>query len=96
MGLVKKVYEALAARGSPEYLSKLQKVPLKIQPKMHSWLQRGAHFIHNLFEVRRGGENSRQLRKTDFSIIEDPVKKFKYVKHVRSEKDKNHKKKLTK
>ena len=91
MELVNNVYEALAARGSTDYLSKLRKVPLKIQPKMHAWLQRGAHFIHNLFEVRRGGENSRQLRKTDFSIIEDPVKKFKYVKHVRSEKDKNHK-----
>ena len=30
---------------------------------------------------------SGKLRKTDFAIIEDPVKKFK---HVRSEKDKNH------
>ena len=91
MELVNNVYQALKARGKPDYQSKLQKVPLDIQPKMHVWLQRGAHFIHNLFEVRRGGENSRQLRKSDFAVIEDPVKNFKYVKHVRSEKDKNHK-----
>ena len=90
MELVNNVYQALAARGKPGYLSKVQKVPLRLQPKMHCVLQRGAHFIHNLFEVRRGGENSRDLRKTHFAIIEDPVKNFKYIKHIRSEQDKNH------
>ena len=90
MELVNNVYEALAARGQPDYLSKLQKVPLELQKDMHKVLQRGAHFIHNLFEVRRGGENSRDLRKSHFEIITDPVKNFKYIKHTRSEKDKNH------
>ena len=90
MELVQNVYEALAARGKPDYLRKLQKIPLELQPKMHSVLQRGAHFIHNLFEVRRGGENARDLRKSHFDIITDPVKNFKYIKHTRSEKDKNH------
>ena len=90
MELINDVYEALAARGQPDYMSKLQKVPLGLQKDMHVVLQRGAHFIHNLFEVRRGGENSRDLRKSHFEIISDPVKNFKYIKHTRSEKDKNH------
>ena len=33
MELVNNVYQALAARGKPGYLSKVQKVPLKLQPK---------------------------------------------------------------
>ena len=90
MELVNNVYEALESRGTPDYLSKLEKVPLALQSKMHWVLQRGAHFIHNLFEVRRGGENSRDLRKSHFKIITDPVKNFKYIKHTKSEKDKNH------
>lgn len=91
MELVNNVYEALVSRGEADYMDKLKKVPLVLQPKMHTVLQRGAHFIHNLFEVRRGGENSRDLRKAHFKVMEDPVKNFKYVKHVRSERDKNHK-----
>ena len=43
-----------------------------------------------LFECRRGGENIDELKKSDFVIYEDAVKKFKYIKHMKSEKDKNH------
>lgn len=31
-----------------------------------------------------------ELRKSDFVIYEDRIKKFKYIKHVTTEKDKNH------
>lgn len=31
-----------------------------------------------------------KLKKVDFAVLEDAVKKLKYVKHIASEKDKNH------
>ena len=43
-----------------------------------------------LFKVRRGGENMDKLKKKDFAVLEDPVKKLKYIKHIASERDKNH------
>ena len=44
-----------------------------------------------LFECRRGGENIHDLKKKDFVIFRDPIKNFDYIKHVKTEKDKNHK-----
>ena len=42
------------------------------------------------YEARRGRENLEELKKQDFKVFEDPVMKFKHIKHCKSEKDKNH------
>jgi hypothetical protein len=58
--------------------------------KLNYLFQYGAMFCALLFEVRRGGENMEKLKKEHFAVLEDAVKKLKYVKHIASEKDKNH------
>ena len=83
--------EALEARGTDEYEEKLSKIPLGLRNRLHFIIQWIAMLQLVLFECRRGGENIDQLKKSDFVIFEDPVKKFKYIKHVKTELDKNHK-----
>lgn len=84
------VMAALEARGTDEYDEKLSKVPPELHNKLNSVLQWIAMMQLVLFECRRGGENIDQLRKKDFKEFEDAVKKFKYIKHDSTEKDKNH------
>ena len=82
--------EALEARGTDEFDEKLSKVPLELRNKLNCIIQWIAMLQLVLFECRRGGENIDQLKKSDFVIFEDPIKKFKYIKHVKTELDKNH------
>ena len=84
------VKEALESRGSEGYEEKLSKVPLSLRNKMNYVIQWVAMLQLVLFECRRGGENIDELKKSDFVVYEDAVKKFKYIKHMKSEKDKNH------
>ena len=88
--LLANVEEALEKRGEADYDTYLNKIPLEYREKLHYLQQWGAVFTVLLFEARRGGENMEKLKKTDYAIREDPVKNLKYVKHVVSEKDKNH------
>ena len=53
-------------------------------------MQWGAQLLFILFEARRGGENLENMKKTDMAILKDPIKDFKFIRHVRSEADKNH------
>ena len=84
------VKNALQARGTPEEEEKLALVPVKLHLKLHRVVQWGAVFVLMLFEARRGGEGMAFLKKEDFEIYDDPIKKFKSIKHVKSELDKNH------
>ena len=84
------VKEALDARGTEEYEEKLQKIPVNLRDKMNAILQWIAMLELILFECRRGGENIHELKKVDFVIFKDLLKKFDYIKHVKTEKDKNH------
>ena len=82
---------ALRARGSKNYDAMLVKIHVEWRHKLNYLLQYGAAISVILFGARRGGENMRELKKADFLEFEDPIKKFKYIKEVISEKDKNHK-----
>ena len=82
---------ALKNRGTPEYDSLLNKIPVHWRNKLNYILQYGAEFAAQMFGVRRGQENMRDLKKADFQILEDHIKDFKYIKQISSEKDKNHK-----
>ena len=84
------VIEALKARGTDDYESKLSKIPFELRNKLNYVLQWLAMKQLVLFEVRRGAENMNELKKEDFVIYEDPIKKFKYINHIKSERDKNH------
>ena len=88
--LLADVEEVIMKRGQADYDTYLAKIPLTYRNKVNYLLQWGAVFCDLLFEVRRGGENMDSMKKSDFAVVEDPVKNFKFVKHIRSEKDKNH------
>lgn len=88
--LLSNVEKALDNRGSDDYDSFLSKIPFGHRDKLNYILQYGAMFCALLFEARRGGENMELLKKVDFAVLEDAVKKLKFVKHIASEKDKNH------
>ena len=82
--------EAIKARGTEEYEVKLNAIPLGLRDKLNYVIQWIAMKQLILFECRRGAENMDQLKKKDFEVYDDKVKKFKYVRHATSEKDKNH------
>ena len=84
------VKEALESRGQDCFDEKLSKVPLKHHNRLHYILQWGAQLLLILFEARRGSENLEFLKKEDMAIIEDPIKKFKFIRHIKTEADKNH------
>ena len=88
--LLQDTSQALAARGTPEYDSVLNKIPVEWRPKLNYIFQMGAEFTVQMFRARRGGENMRDLKKNHSEMFEDRIKNFKYWKHIRSEKDKNH------
>ena len=88
--LLANVEEALDKRGAEDYDTYLAKIPLSHREKLNLLQQYGAMFCGLLFEVRRGGENMDMLKKVHFAIKEDQVKKLRFVKHIASEKDKNH------
>ena len=88
--LLADVEEALDKRGAADYEVYLNKIPLNQREKLNHLLQYGAMFCVLLFEVRRGGENMDKLKKVHFAVREDAIKKLRYVKHIASEKDKNH------
>ena len=88
--LLQNTSEALAARGTPEYDSALNKIPVEWRSKLNYIMQMGAELTVQMFGARRGGENMRDLKKKDFEMFEDRIKDFRYWKHIRSEKDKNH------
>jgi len=82
---------ALQARGTPEYNEYLQRIPPAYHHKLHQLLQFAAQFILIMFEIRRGCENLRDLKKLDFQEVEDDTWNFRCIKKVISEQDKNHK-----
>ena len=84
------VMEALEARGTDQYEEKLSKIPAEHHHSIHKLLQWGAMMQLILFEVRRGGEGIHELKKSDFVVFRDQMKKFDYIKHCKTEKDKNH------
>ena len=84
------IMEAIKARGTEEYESKLAKIPLELRNKLNYALQWIAMITLILFECRRGAENMDELLKNDFVVFEDQLKKFKYIKHTKGEQDKNH------
>lgn len=88
--LLKNVKEALEARGTEQYEEKLNRIPAELHHKLNLILQRGAMQQLILFEVRRGGEGIHELKKKDFIIVKDKLKDFDYIKHCKTEKDKNH------
>ena len=88
--LLADVEDVIIKRGEADFDSYLAKIPLSHRDKVNYLLQWGAVFCELLFEACRGGENMDKMKKSDFAIVEDTVKNFKFVKHIRSEKDKNH------
>ena len=82
--------EALNARGTADYETKLSVIPVELRNKQNYAIQWVAMLQLILFECRRGAENMDELKKEDFVIHEDNLKKFKYIRHVISEMDKNH------
>ena len=88
--LLQNTSESLAARGTPEYDSALNKIPVEWRSKLNYIMQMGAELTVQMFGARRGGENMRKLKKKDFELFMDRIKDFRYWKHIRSEKDKNH------
>ena len=74
------VKDALEARGTPEYQSKLNMIPVEWQTKMNYLLQYGAQFVLTLFDVRRGKEGLEILRKEDLVEIEDDLYEFRYFR----------------
>ena len=87
--LLANVKIALEARGNDDYEEKLMRIPAKYHQQLNYILQWGAQFVLTLWEVRRGGENLENLKKKDFSVIEDNIFDFKYVRKTQSEKEKN-------
>ena len=84
------VKDALESRGTEQYEEKLNKIPVQLRDKLNYIIQWIAMFQLILFECRRGGENIQDLKKKDFVVFKDPIKNFEYIKHVKTEKDKNH------
>ena len=74
------VKDALEARGTPEYQSKLNMIPVEWQTKMNYLLQYGAQLVLTLFDVRRGKEGLEILRKEDLVEIEDDLYEFRYFR----------------
>ena len=73
------VKNALVARGTPEFDEMIEKMPKNLQNKLHRVLQWGAQLLLMLFEARRGAKGMPHLKKNDFVIYEDPIKKFRKV-----------------
>ena len=82
--------EALVARGTDEYEEKLSKIPVEFRDKLNYVIQWISMILLVLFECRRGQENIHELKKADFVVFNDSLKEFKYIKHVKTERDKNH------
>lgn len=80
MKLLVNVKNALLARGTEKYNELLSKIPAGYHGQLNYLLQYGALFILTLYEVRRGREGLELLRKADFTIFEDAVFDFKYIR----------------
>ena len=81
MELLTNVKNTLEARGTESYRVLLSRVPAGYHDKLNYLLQYGAQFILTLYEVRRGQEGLEELRKEDFTIFEDAVYEFEYIRY---------------
>ena len=86
LGLVE---DLIKSRGTPEYETKLARLPAEHHGNVHKLLQWGAMFILVMFEVRRGNEGMEFLEVKHFKVFEDSVWDFKYMRKVVSEVEKN-------
>jgi hypothetical protein len=86
--LASNIKVAVEGRGTPEYWNLLKEVPVHLHVKMNYIIQYVAMMILESYEVRRGVENMENLLVSDFKVFDDPLYKFKYVRKVISEPEK--------